>query len=52
MATHRYKCRICKRITEHDEITEFNGLPDFVICGQCRSCGVMGVQLVEDIKDA
>jgi hypothetical protein len=52
MAIHRYSCRICKRITEHKEITEFENLPKYVICGQCLGCGVMGIQMVEDIKHA
>ena len=52
MAIHKYKCRICKKITEHKQIDEFDGLPKYVICGQCLGCGVMGIQMEEDITHA
>jgi hypothetical protein len=50
MAIHRYNCRICKSIQDHKELTEFDLLPPHVICGQCLGCGVVGIQMVEDIK--
>jgi hypothetical protein len=50
MAIHRYSCRICKKVQDHKEITEFDNLPKYVICGQCLGCGVMGIQMVADIN--
>jgi hypothetical protein len=47
MAIHRYNCRICKTVQDHKELTEFDLLPPYVICGQCLGCGVVGIQMVE-----
>jgi hypothetical protein len=52
MAIHKSKCRICKRITAHEERIVTNNLPPYVKTLQCVSCGVMGVVLMEDIQDA
>ena len=52
MATHKSKCRICKRITEHDERVVTDNLPPYVKSLQCIKCGVMGIVMVEDVKDA
>ena len=52
MAIHRSKCRICKRITNHEERIVTDNLPAYVKTLQCVSCGVMGVVLMEDIQNA
>ena len=52
MAIHKSKCRICKRITQHEERIVTDNLPPYVKTLQCVSCGVMGVVLLEDIQDA
>jgi len=49
MATHKSKCRICKRITPHEERIVTDNLPPYVKTLQCVKCGVMGVVLMEDI---
>jgi len=48
MATHKSKCRICQRITPHDERIVTDNLPPYVKTLQCVKCGVMGVVLIED----
>ena len=48
MATLRYSCRICKKIQDHTNITEFENLPPGVLVVECQGCGVMGVQLVDN----
>ena len=48
MAMLRFNCRICKNIQDHTNITEFNNLPPGVLVIECRGCGVMGVQLVDN----
>ena len=49
MAIHRFKCRICKKVTEHEDRVVTENLPPYVKTFQCVSCGVMGVVLMEDI---
>jgi hypothetical protein len=51
MAIHKSKCRICKRITPHEERIVTDNLPPYVKTLQCIKCGVMGVVLMEDIQD-
>lgn len=51
----RYSCRICKKIQDHTNITEFENLPPGVLVVECLGCGVLGVQLLdaeESIKNA
>jgi len=52
MAIHKSKCRICKRITPHEERIVTDNLPPYVKTLQCIKCGVMGVVLMEDIQNA
>ena len=52
MAIHKSKCRICKRITAHEERIVTDNLPPYVKTLQCVSCGVMGVVLMEDVQIA
>ena len=52
MAIHRSKCRLCGKITEHIERVVTDNLPPYVKSLQCVKCGVMGIVMVEDIKDA
>jgi hypothetical protein len=52
MAIHKSKCRICKRITPHEERIVTDNLPPYVKTLQCIKCGVMGVVLMKDIQDA
>jgi hypothetical protein len=48
MAMLRFNCRICKVLTNHRNITEFNNLPPGLLVVECLGCGVMGVQLVDN----
>lgn len=52
MAIHKSKCRLCGRITDHIERVVTDNLPPYVKSLQCVKCGVMGIVMVEDIKDA
>lgn len=52
MAIHKSKCRLCGKITEHIERVVTDNLPPYVKSLQCVKCGVMGIVMVEDIKDA
>ena len=49
---YKTKCRICARITEHVERIVTQNLPAYVKTLECLSCGVMGVVMMEDVKDA
>jgi hypothetical protein len=51
MATYKTKCRLCARITEHIERVVTDNLPPYVKTLQCVKCGVMGVVMMEDLKD-
>lgn len=49
MARWRLKCRICKTVETHKGLADFQDrLPDSVIFVECLSCGVLGVELVEN----
>jgi len=48
MAIHKSKCRICKRITAHEERIVTDNLPPYVKTLQCVACGVMGIVMIED----
>ncbi len=45
-------CRICKRITEHVERIVTDNLPEYVKVLECLKCGVMGVVMMEDIRES
>jgi hypothetical protein len=49
MATLKSSCRICKKVTEHEDRVVTENLPPYVKTLQCVKCGVMGVVLMEDI---
>ena len=44
------KCRICKSMQPHSEIDEFKDLPNYVVCLKCLGCGVMGIELRDQVK--
>jgi len=44
MATHRFKCRICKKPTNHSSSDEFGTLPENIVFVQCLGCGVLGIE--------
>ena len=52
MAMYESKCRLCNKVTEHIERVVTDNLPAYVKTLQCVKCGVMGVVLMEDVKDA
>lgn len=52
MAILKSSCRICKKVTEHQERIVTENLPPYVKTLQCVKCGVMGVVLMEDIQIA
>ena len=52
MAIHKSKCRLCGKMTDHIERVVTDNLPPYVKSLQCVKCGVMGIVMVEDIKDA
>jgi hypothetical protein len=52
MAMYKSNCRLCGKITEHIERVVTDNLPPYVKTLQCVKCGVMGVVLMEDVKDA
>ena len=52
MAIHKSKCRLCGKITEHIERVVTDNLPPYVKSLQCVKCGVMGIVMVEDVKNA
>jgi hypothetical protein len=45
------KCRICKSIQPHQEVDEFKDLPKYVVCLKCLGCGVMGIELRDQVKN-
>jgi hypothetical protein len=52
MAILKSSCRICKKVTPHEDRIVTENLPPYVKTLQCVSCGVMGVVLMEDIQIA
>jgi uncharacterized Zn finger protein len=52
MATYKIKCRLCGKMTDHIERVVTDNLPPYVKSLQCVKCGVMGIVLMEDLKDA
>jgi len=49
---YKSKCRLCGKITEHIERVVTDNLPPYVKSLQCTKCGVMGIVLMEDLRDA
>ena len=52
MTTYKYECRVSKKVTDQIERTITDNLPPYVKTLQCTKCGVMGVCMVEEPKDA
>ena len=51
MATHRFKCRICKKATNHTSSEEFGVMPEGIVFVQCLGCGVLGIEnLANELK--
>jgi len=49
MARYRIRCRICKSVETHKSHNDFEDrFPDNVIFIECLSCGVLGVELMEN----
>lgn len=48
MLTLRYKCRICKEVTEHKPVIVSDQMPPDVQCVECLSCGVLGIEMVAE----
>jgi hypothetical protein len=49
---YKTKCRLCGKVTEHIERVVTDKLPPYVKSLQCIKCGVMGIVMLEDLKDA
>ena len=49
---YKTKCRLCDKVTDHIERIVTNNLPPNVKTLECVKCGVMGVVMMEDVKDA
>ena len=49
---YKTNCRICKKVTPHDERIVTDNLPAYVKTLQCVKCGAMGVVLIEDVQNA
>jgi hypothetical protein len=49
---YKTKCRLCNKVTEHIERVVTDNLPPYVKSLQCIKCGVMGIVMLEDLKDA
>lgn len=43
----KYQCRPEKKLTNHTIIENEWTLPDYVVCLQCQSCGVMGIAMLD-----
>jgi CRISPR/Cas system-associated exonuclease Cas4 (RecB family) len=52
MSIYKYECRKCKKVTDQIERIITDNLPPYVKTLQCTKCGVLGVCLMEDLKDA
>ena len=52
MTTYKYECRVCKKVTDQIERIISDNLPPYVKTLQCTKCGVMGVCMIEEPKDA
>jgi CRISPR/Cas system-associated exonuclease Cas4 (RecB family) len=52
MTIYKYECRVCKKVTDQIERTITDNLPPYVKTLQCTKCGVMGVCMIEEPKDA
>ena len=51
MPALRFKCRICKRVQDHDTIEEFGELPYGIVLVECYGCGVKGIEsLANEVK--
>ena len=48
----RFECRKCKKVTDQIERIITDNLPPYVKTLQCTKCGVIGVCMVEEPKDA
>jgi hypothetical protein len=49
---YKTKCRLCGKMTDHIERVVTDNLPPYVKSLQCFKCGVMGIVLMEDVRDA
>lgn len=52
MTTYKYECRKCKKVTDQIERIITDNLPPYVKTLQCTKCGVIGVCMLEEPKDA
>jgi hypothetical protein len=47
MQTIKYQCRPEKKLTNHTIVENEWKLPEYVVCLQCQSCGVMGIAMLD-----
>ena len=52
MTTYKYECRKCKKVTDQIERIITDNLPPYVKTLQCTKCGIIGVCMIEEPKDA
>lgn len=44
----RFRCRRCKKVTEHTSTEEYGVLPPGMILVQCHVCEVVGIENTEN----
>ena len=52
MVLIKVKCRICKAITDHQEVIVTDTLPPNVACLECLGCGVLGIELINTYQQS
>ena len=45
--TIKYNCRVEKKLTNQLIVENEWTLPEYVVCLQCQSCGVMGIAMLD-----
>ena len=54
MALLKFNCRVCAKVGRgmqiHSTVDEFTNLPPGIVCVQCNSCGVMGIEMLGGAK--
>jgi hypothetical protein len=49
----RFKCRVCKKVQDHEVVSDFGDLPEGIVCVECYGCGVMGIEnMTNEVKSA
>jgi hypothetical protein len=43
----KYQCRVEGKLTNQEIVQNEWTLPEYVVCLECQSCGVMGIALLD-----